>query len=172
MKYLPIFIRVALLALGAIVRLPQCQWSKPDGYGIISRCITPTKHSKAKTVCLFLGIYCSRLIPFVDPWLAGSATVFGSPFSANLLEIITIYWLFKKYVHFFKLSSPCNRVKSYHKMFYFQSEHISSMKLTLVPSFVDILQKLKFDMPCVICNSKCHTYMYVLPFVHATPPTY
>ena len=43
---------------GAIVRLPQCQWSKPDGYGKISLCITTTKHSKAKTVCIFLGIYC------------------------------------------------------------------------------------------------------------------
>ena len=43
---------------GAIVRLPQCQWSKPDGYGQISQCITTTKHSKAKTVCIFLGIYC------------------------------------------------------------------------------------------------------------------
>ena len=43
---------------GAIVRLPQCQWSKPDGDGKISQCITTTKHSKAKTVCIFLGIYC------------------------------------------------------------------------------------------------------------------
>ena len=43
---------------GAIVRLPQCQWSKPDGYGKISQYITTTKHSKAKTVCIFLGIYC------------------------------------------------------------------------------------------------------------------
>ena len=43
---------------GAIVRLPQCQWSLPDGYGRISQCITTTKHSKAKTVCIFLGIYC------------------------------------------------------------------------------------------------------------------
>ena len=34
-----------------------CQWSKPDGYGKISQCITTTKHSKAKTVCIFLGIY-------------------------------------------------------------------------------------------------------------------
>ena len=33
---------------GAIVRLPQCQWSKPDGYGKISQCITTTKHSKEK----------------------------------------------------------------------------------------------------------------------------
>ena len=43
---------------GAIVRLPQCQWSKPDGYGKISQCITTTRHSKARTVCIFLGIYC------------------------------------------------------------------------------------------------------------------
>ena len=48
---------------GAIVRLPQCQWSKPDGYGKISQCITTTKHSKAKTVCIFLGIYCSQVSP-------------------------------------------------------------------------------------------------------------
>ena len=41
---------------GAIARLPQCQWSKPDGYAKISQCITTTKHSKAKTVCIFLGI--------------------------------------------------------------------------------------------------------------------
>ena len=47
---------------GAIVRLPQCQWSKPDGYGKISQCITTTKHSKAKTVCIFLGIYCKQSI--------------------------------------------------------------------------------------------------------------
>ena len=47
---------------GAIVRLPQCQWSKPDGYGKISQCITTTKHSKAKTVCIFLGIYCTSCL--------------------------------------------------------------------------------------------------------------
>ena len=46
---------------GAIVRLPQCQWSKPDGYGKISQCTTTTKHSKAKTVWIFLGIYCTGL---------------------------------------------------------------------------------------------------------------
>ena len=42
----------------AIVRLPQCQWSKLNGYGKIGQCITTTKHSKTKTVCIFLGIYC------------------------------------------------------------------------------------------------------------------
>ena len=46
---------------GAIVRLPRCQWSKPDGYGKISQCITTTKHSKAKTMCIFLEIYCTLL---------------------------------------------------------------------------------------------------------------
>ena len=44
---------------GAIVRFPHCQWSKPGGYGKISQCITTTKHSKAKTVCIFIGIYCN-----------------------------------------------------------------------------------------------------------------
>ena len=46
---------------GAIVKLPQIQWSKPDGYGKISPCITTTKHSKAKTMCIFLGIYCTGI---------------------------------------------------------------------------------------------------------------
>ena len=50
---------------GAIVRLPQCQWSKPDGYGKISQCITTTKHSKAKTVCILLGMYCIVDTPFM-----------------------------------------------------------------------------------------------------------
>ena len=56
---------------GAIVRLPQCQWSKPDGYGKISQCITTTKHSKAKTVCIFLGIYCicSTVLWYDMQWL-------------------------------------------------------------------------------------------------------
>ena len=51
---------------GAIVRLPQCQWSKPDGYGKISQCITTTKHSKAKTVSIFLGIYCKFHMCCID----------------------------------------------------------------------------------------------------------
>ena len=40
--------QVCFAGTGAIVRLPQCQWSKPGGYGKISQCITTTKHSKAK----------------------------------------------------------------------------------------------------------------------------
>ena len=61
---------------GAMVRLPQCQWSNADGYGKISQCITTTKHNKAKTVCIFLGIYSSptrnrkikRLLCLVKNW--------------------------------------------------------------------------------------------------------
>ena len=33
---------------GAIVRLPQCQWSKPNGYGKISQCITTGKAQQSK----------------------------------------------------------------------------------------------------------------------------
>ena len=55
--------QVCFAGTGTIVRLPQCQWSKPDGYGKISQCITTTKHSKAKTVCIFLGIYCTTQMP-------------------------------------------------------------------------------------------------------------
>ena len=44
---------------GAIVRLPQCQWSRPDGYGKISQCITTAEHGGAGAVCVFLGIYCT-----------------------------------------------------------------------------------------------------------------
>ena len=61
---------------GAIVRLPQCQWSKPDGYGKISQCITTTKHSKAKAVCIFLGIYCNSY----KSWrILGCENIFCSP---------------------------------------------------------------------------------------------
>ena len=77
---------------GAIVRLPQCQWSKPDGYGKISTCITTTKHSKAKTVCIFLGIYCTL------PW-GGSAFVYacrlydGGKLQGLMLVKYQRYWL-------------------------------------------------------------------------------
>ena len=62
---------------GAIVRLPQCQWSKPDGYGKISQCITTTKHSKAKTVCIFLGIYCSIGIIDIDCFIELSTSYYS-----------------------------------------------------------------------------------------------
>ena len=68
---------------GAIVRLPQCQWSKPDGYGKISQCITKTKHSKAKTVCIFLGIYCTGLDGFF-PYLAQMISSFRECAAHNI----------------------------------------------------------------------------------------
>ena len=40
---------------GAIVRLPQCQWSKPDGYGKISQCITTD--NKAQQSKNYVHIY-------------------------------------------------------------------------------------------------------------------
>ena len=60
---------------GAIVRLPQCQWSKPDRYGKISQCITTTKHSKAKTSCIFLGIYCMHTRLAWCSWFIGCGLV-------------------------------------------------------------------------------------------------
>ena len=76
---------------GAIVRLPQCQWSKPDGYRKISQCITTTKHSKAKTVCIFLGIYCScsrinisRLIQVSLTFADANHTLTPNAWKANL----------------------------------------------------------------------------------------
>ena len=68
---------------GAIVRLPQCQWSKPDGYGKISQCITTTKHSKAKTVCIFLGIYCKTM------------SQIGSKFSEAVCKVISVWQIYE-----------------------------------------------------------------------------
>ena len=70
MNSLEVFIHIhqgCFAGTGAIVRLPQCHWSKPDGYGKISQCITTTKHSKAKTGCIFLGIYCTSALPEWQP---------------------------------------------------------------------------------------------------------
>ena len=68
---------------GAIVRLPQCQWSKPDGYGKISQCITTTKHSKAKTVCIFLWIYCTLSYCFFKQLLVICRSVVNSKIARN-----------------------------------------------------------------------------------------
>ena len=85
---------------GAIVRLPQCQWSKPDGYGKISQCITTTKHSKAKPACIIFGIYCSfvytlvHVIAFVVKaskhfpnieWLIFSSTSFRAIYRGQII---------------------------------------------------------------------------------------
>ena len=100
---------------GAIVRLPQCQWSKPDGYGKISQCITTTKHSKAKTVCIFLGIYC-----ITNDTPPDTAKTFGlSPFTElridfGLILLISnmiiqeFYWSYSSFI------SQCQRTGKFH----------------------------------------------------------
>ena len=88
---------------GAIVRLPQCQWSKPDGYGKISQCITTTKHNKAKTVCIFLGIYVvlsavsshvgrtvgKHVGPIDNAWLVPKATRWATDLEMTRENVIT-----------------------------------------------------------------------------------
>ena len=71
---------------GAIVRLPQCQWSKPDGYGKISQCITTTKHSKAKTVRIFLGIYCIFIFVVIS-YLTILMMSYEIPYSAPIFNV-------------------------------------------------------------------------------------
>ena len=84
---------------GAIVRLPQCQWSKPDGYGKISQCITTTKHSKAKTVCIFLGIYCMGCARHRTDLPLQLSTI-GSGFHLSCVDILSsITGLFTSALH-------------------------------------------------------------------------
>ena len=90
---------------GAIVRLPQCQWSKPDGYGKISQCITTTKHSKAKTVCIFLGIYCiprnyrpMKLWGSFSSWKSDNVLCIRGPFYWHGLTLIPA-WV-SNYIHY------------------------------------------------------------------------
>ena len=62
MKYLSIFIRVALLALGQSSDCHSAsEVSLMDMGKSVNVCMTTTKHSKAKTVCIFLGIYCNHM---------------------------------------------------------------------------------------------------------------
>ena len=82
---------------GAIVRLPQCQWSKPDGYGKISQCITTTKHSRAKAVCIFLGIYRSRDV-MTCIWFLNSLA--RSICGSNSINVISKHMLRIKFIRF------------------------------------------------------------------------
>ena len=104
---------------GAIVTLPQCQWSKPDGYGKISQCITTTKHSKAQTVCIFLGIYCTK-VHSLDVLFSYSLYDF---YIYGLL--ILLHWL---YIHIYiyiqilkwitPLQSPCSFLLLYYLLMF------------------------------------------------------
>ena len=75
---------------GAIVRVPQCQWGKPDEYGKISQCITTTKHSKAKTVCIFLGIYCRQARHSHPPYLYAWTYIFFWMRRAQIIRICNV----------------------------------------------------------------------------------
>ena len=79
---------------GAIVRLPQCQWSKPDEYGKISQCITKTKHSKAKSVCIFHGIYCILRTFYNHVHLAGGLWVVDcNNLGENVLADVVVHYI-------------------------------------------------------------------------------
>ena len=43
---------------GAILWLPQCQWSNPEGYG---KSHLKLNHNKTWTLCIFLGMYCNYI---------------------------------------------------------------------------------------------------------------
>ena len=92
---------------GAIVRLSLCQWSKPDGYGKISQCITTTKHSKAKTVCIFLGIYCITCIPFSVLMLY---TFLNNAFSELILYILDHFNTIQIFICNCKVTCPQYRI--------------------------------------------------------------
>ena len=81
-----------LAGTGAIVRLPQCQWSKPDGYGKISQCITTTKHSKAKTVCIFLGIYCMYILSKFTFLYSNKLVMCRLHFFGEKLKALWLWW--------------------------------------------------------------------------------
>ena len=87
---------------GTIVRLPQCQWSKPDGYGKISQWLTTTKHSKAKNrVHIHWAILYICLLDwwFLTHWPLGNMAVISDVYISNrvwgLLSLI-----FKEIKHY------------------------------------------------------------------------
>ena len=49
---------------GALLWLPQCQWSNPELYGKIILYLSTTKHNKRRVVCIILGMFslCDKLI--------------------------------------------------------------------------------------------------------------
>ena len=87
---------------GAIVRLPQCQWSKPDGYGKISQCITTTKQ---KPCAYFLGYTVWGVLCGSSSWLLfvsvpvviyvisnNIVTCYNGTQLYILLQIVSLHW--------------------------------------------------------------------------------
>ena len=114
---------------GAIVRLPQCQWSKPDGYGNISQCITTTKHSKARTVCMFLGIYCNHKIV---KWTFLARLVVS--ITMNELDIERVRYHFSRTCHTTAVSHKAlhNRIRRHRQNLNSVSEVASLMCTTII----------------------------------------
>ena len=140
---------------GAIVRLPQCQGSKPDGYGKISQCITTTKHSKAKTVCLFLGIYCSKMGPWTRPTKQPKARMCHVDISilVHLYKLEVMYYVhnIKKYVLWIPMVKQlllCILRFNIHDSLGF----VSIKDCVILHSI-----KGKMDLPCMIANT-CISY--------------
>ena len=77
---------------GAIVRLPQCQWSKPDGYGKITQCITTTKQ---KPSAYFLGY-----TVYLSAWLFAKINGTCISFHCTLCVLHTLLYKFTKYFTF------------------------------------------------------------------------
>ena len=128
---------------GAIVRLPQCQWSKPDGYGKISQCITTTKHSEAKTVCIFLMIYCINTYICILNWVALRC-------SNNRLVISEIVEL--------KLTQNGNIALSMFTTIHIPSESINQqifIKKEIMSYKVFLNTRLNLQLVPMICNFSC-----------------
>ena len=137
---------------GAIVRLPQCQWSKPDGYGIISQCITTTKHSKAKTVCIFLGMYCMHRSASMSLRDYKPA---GGPYQSNIFEdrlsnhfftgILSRYELEQMCIQYWMTGNPCKQLKVFSTRRFHR--HKEGNRLL----HVIIFQVMKNGMHCMHC---------------------
>ena len=66
----PLIFQGCFTGTGAIVRLPQCRWSNPEGYGyitVIGSYLITAKHNELLTMCIILGtcgMYCIYILIF------------------------------------------------------------------------------------------------------------
>ena len=145
---------------GAIVRLPQCQWRKPDWYGKISQCITTTKHSKAKTVCIFLGIYCSCLrgryliLYYVRPLLYSERMLHALKFFLLRIAARYVHWI---YVSLFRIVQWL----MYHITHKVTLVHV--FQIDECPDTNDILDRLERRAELYSVSWICHTTCAAFP---------
>ena len=126
---------------GAIVRLPQCQWSKPGGYGKISQCITTTKHSKAKTVSIFLEIYC----------INHTASHANRQTQKDAMNVLIFYWIhpsrstqhkyLKCWVHWETFSNCFDSVKNLQAIYSNAPGEIFVVLIGLNPIYIEPIWK-------------------------------